>query len=303
MVGQGGRGLRTRLFSPITECLMTIHTVDEQETDHFTFQQSLKDGLEWRTYIPRQRQHATPILMQHGMWHGAWCWQPWQELLAEWGWESHAISLPGHGLSPMQRPIRLCTLDYYLPFIRHAVDSLPRQPILMGHSMGGALAQWYLRDVGNLPAVVLVAAWALYKGFLPSWLAFVKLDPAGMLLSGLKFYADFVRTPENAAGALLSPQSVVTPASLYAQLCRESLLVMLQHALPWSIPPNITTPILWLGGEHDAVIPEPASRRSAVGYGADYVMISGAAHNLMMEPNFRDIAQQIDHWLSSKVTD
>lgn len=281
----------------------SMTTLDEQHTEQYTFHHALKDGLEWRTYMPRHRQHATPILMQHGMWHNAWCWQLWQELLAEWGWESHAISLPGHGLSPMQRPVRLCTLGYYLPFIRRAVESLPRKPILMGHSMGGALSQWYLRDVGNLPAMVLVAPWALYQGFWASYLAFIKLDLAGMFLSALKFQADFVRTPAIAARALLSPQAVVSPEALYAQLCRESVLVMLQHALPWPIPPNITTPILWLGAERDAVIPEPAARRSAEGYHADYVMVKDAAHNLMMEPTYREIAQQIDEWLTHKVSD
>src|SRR5690349_6737067 len=121
-----------------------------QTTPNFTRQYEIKGGIEWVSYLPKQRNGFPPILMQHGMWHGAWCWQGWQECLAEWGWESHAISLPGHGGSPVQRPIRLCTLDYYLKFVRVAVDALPQKPILMGHSMGGALTQWYLRDVGNL---------------------------------------------------------------------------------------------------------------------------------------------------------
>ncbi|RRR69322.1 MAG: hypothetical protein EI684_16040 [Candidatus Viridilinea halotolerans] len=36
---------------------------------------------------------------------------------ATWGWESHAHSLPGHGASPVQRPIRWCTLQYYYEFL------------------------------------------------------------------------------------------------------------------------------------------------------------------------------------------
>ena len=78
---------------------------------------TVQDGIERIVYTPQVKRSATPILMQHGMWHGAWCWEPWQELFAEWGWESVAFSLPGHGKSPTQRPIRWCTLGYYVKFL------------------------------------------------------------------------------------------------------------------------------------------------------------------------------------------
>lgn len=273
------------------------------ETQNYTHQRETKDGIEWISYIPQQRNDLPPILMQHGMWHGAWCWQWWQESLAEWGWETHAISLPGHGGSPMQRPIRLCTLDYYLQFVQAAVDSLPQKPILLGHSMGGALTQWYLRYVGNLPAAVLVAPWALYRGFWESAGAFRRLDLWGCILSYLVVRSEWARTPEHAAKALLSPNSVLSPQELYDQLTPESLLVLFQHLRAWDVPPTMTTPILWLGAERDALIPEFAARRAASIYPtAEYVMIAGAAHNITMASDYRGIARQVDRWLTTKLT-
>jgi pimeloyl-ACP methyl ester carboxylesterase len=103
----------------------------------FDIDRSVEGGIERVVYRPHNRRFNTPIVMQHGMWHGAWCWQGWQELLAEWGWESHAHSLPGHASSPTQRPIRWCTLGYYLDFLKAEIDRQPRRPILMGHSMAG----------------------------------------------------------------------------------------------------------------------------------------------------------------------
>src|SRR3972149_3721904 len=108
----------------------------------YTVTNSIEDGIERIVYMPKVRQHETPILMAHGMWHGAWCWQPWQEILAEKGWESIAFSLPGHGKSPLHRSLTSCTLGYYLSFVRDEIMRLPRKPVLMGHSMGGALSQW-----------------------------------------------------------------------------------------------------------------------------------------------------------------
>ncbi len=271
-----------------------------EETEHYTRISKIEDGIEWISYVPKNGKHETPILMVHGMWHGAWCWQQWQELLATWGWESHAISLPGHGASPEQRPIRRCTLDYYLAFVRDAVNKLPSAPVLMGHSMGGALTQWYLRYVGNLPAAILVAPWALQAGVFPSALSISRTDPLGVLLTMLTLKAEYVRSPQAAARLLLGKGAIVTPEELYARLGPESALVLIQHVLPWKIPATHNTPILYLGGEVDATIPESAGRRAAAGYKADYVMIEKAAHNLMMEHNYRETAELICTWLGKR---
>jgi len=288
------------LSEPVNRAPRGRSAEQREETAHYTRISTIEDGIEWISYLPKDRKHETPILMVHGMWHAAWCWQGWQELLATWGWESHAISLPGHGASPEQRPIRACTLDYYLAFVRDAVDRLPIRPILMGHSLGGALTQWYLRYVGDLPAAVLVAPWALNGGFLASALSIMKTDPLGAPLAMLTYKAEYTRSPRAAANLLLGKGAIVTPEELHARLGPESILIMIQHALPWKPPAHLNTPILYLGGEVDATIPEWAGRRSAAAYKADYVMIEQAAHNLMMEHNSRETAALIRDWLEQR---
>jgi pimeloyl-ACP methyl ester carboxylesterase len=58
---------------------------------------------------------------------------------------------------------------------------------------------------------------------------------------------------------------------------------MMQYNPPFWIPAKkVKTPLLWLAGEIDAVVGEAAQRRSADYYGADYFVVPGAAHNLMM---------------------
>lgn len=271
-----------------------------QETKAFAVQHVLENGIERVTYMPRGRRFETPILMQHGMWHGAWCWQHWQELLAEWGWESHSFSLPGHAGSPKQRPIYFCTLDYYLKFLKAEVARLPHKPVLMGHSMGGALTQWYLKYIDDdLPAAVLVAPWASHSTVADSFRWF-PLDPIGVLLVFLTgSTSPFIRTPEHAARKLISPRSIYTPEELHTRLSPESALVMYQHNPPFWYPPNrVKTPLLWLAGEIDAVIGVEAERKSAAHYRADFFVVSEAAHNIMMEYNYRETAKKIHDWLS-----
>lgn len=279
---------------------------NQQASAHWTRIHTIEDGIERIVYTPKQRRFATPLVLQHGMWHGAWCWQTWQEALAEWGWETHAHSLPGHAASPVQRTLATCTLDYYLAFLKFEVERVEQntghKPVLLGHSMGGALIQWYLRYVGDdLPAAVLVAPWVSHAAMADGLPRFFRLDPVGCVTTSLKWTADYVRDPEHAARALLSPHSVYTPAELYARLTPESSIVMLQHNPPfWHPAENVQTPLLWLAGERDAVVGVEAERASAAHYGATFRVYPNAAHNLMMEPNHRAIAQDIHAWLVAR---
>jgi pimeloyl-ACP methyl ester carboxylesterase len=281
-------------------------TVSEREDrGAYTVVHSLEDGIERITYLPKGRKHETPILMAHGMWHGAWCWQPWQEFLAERGWESIAYSLPGHGRSPLQRSLTSCTLGYYLAFVRDEIQRLPRKPVLMGHSMGGALSQWVLRYVdADLPAVVLVAPWVSHSS-MSDWRTLPKLmagDPLGMALMFVNWNANsWVRTPEAAAAKLLSKEAVVSPEELQRQLVGESTLVIFQHNPPfWKPAENVTAPMLILAGEKDAVLSVESLRQSAAHYQADFVVIPGAGHNLMMEKTYLQTIEKIDTWLNEK---
>ncbi|RMF02997.1 MAG: alpha/beta fold hydrolase [Chloroflexi bacterium] len=273
------------------------------ETDAFTRSHIIENGIERISYLPKQRKHQTPLLFQHGMWHGAWCWQYWQELFAQWGWESHAHSLPGHAGSPEQRPVARCTLDYYLAFLKREVDRLPQRPVLVGHSMGGALVQWYLKFVGDLPAAVLVAPWASHRMLTPENLwRVVQNDPLGALLSAATWTARFgTHNPAAAAWMLTTRGAIFSPEELHARLNPESMLVLYQHNPPyWTPPERVNTPLLWLGGEKDQAVPEPQVRQSAAFYGADYRMVSGAGHNLMLEHNYRSTADTINRWLAAQ---
>lgn len=271
----------------------------DRETDIYVMRHTVEDGVERISYTPRQRKHVTPILMQHGMWHGAWTWQWWQPLFAAWGWESIAVSLPGHGASPAQRKIELCTLDYYLGFLKAEVDRLGQPPVLMGHSMGGALTQWYLKYCGDLPAAVLVAPWVSHSTMLDGGLRLMSSDPLMLPLTSLAWSATpWVRSPERAARLLITPGAVISPEELFDRLGPESNLVVMQHNPPfWTPPDDVRTPLLWVTGEKDATISVAGAKRSAEFYQAEHIIVPEAGHNLMMEARYRETARSIVEWL------
>jgi len=76
---------------------------------------------------------------------------------------------------------------------------------------------------------------------------------------------------------------------------------MYQHNPPfWYPPEHVRTPMLWIAGEDDPLLVEPAERRSAAHYGADYVVAARARHNVMMEHNYRQTAETIHAWLAKR---
>lgn len=269
--------------------------MSEQGT--FRVTQSLENGIERIVYTPQERKFETPLLMQHGMWHGAWCWKAWQELFAKWGWESCAYSLPGHGRSRPRRHYRWCTLQYYHGFLAEEVRRMPSPPVLLGHSMGGALTQWHLQQ-SDLPAAILVASWPSRSTMGNLLDACVRM-PLSVLHSFATLSASpVVRTPRQAAGLFLTEGSLLGQEEFHDLLCDESLLVVLQYQPPFWKPPLATkTPLLWVAGSHDGITPEPLHRASAADYGVEYHLVPDGGHDLMLDKSFRATAEAIQRWL------
>lgn len=261
----------------------------------FSIEHDFTDGIERISYIPDDIRYKTPLIFQHGAWHGAWCWQWWQELFAEWGWVSHAHSLPSHGKSSAKRNIRLYTLGSYRDALTEQINRLDTPPVVIGHSMGGAITQWYLKDVRDLPAAVLLASIPLYD----SILRYIIADPIGMALVSLQLHGKpLVRSPERVKHLFLSDNAMMTPEDLYEKLGSESVLVPLQlNPLTWHPKKNPDTAMLVMAAENDTIFTVDEQETLAKHYGADYHLIENTAHNVMMERNYQETAQYLQDWL------
>jgi pimeloyl-ACP methyl ester carboxylesterase len=183
--------------------------------------------------------------------------------------------------------------------LKAEVDRLEQPPVLMGHSMGGALTQWYLKYVGDLPAAVLVAPWVSHSSVLDGMPLIMQLDPALVPLVSLAWSSTpWIRSPQHAARLFISDGAAVTPEELHDHLGPESAIAIFQHNPPfWSPPDDVRTPLLWLTGEQDAVISVPGATRSTAFYQAEHVIVSEAGHNLMMDVGYWETALSIVEWL------
>ena len=55
--------------------------------------------------------------------------------------------------------------------------------------------------------------------------------------------------------------------------------------------------MLLLAGEKDAVLSVESLRKSAAHYKADFMVVPGSGHNIMMEKSYQETASTIDAWL------
>ena len=106
--------------------------------------------------IETRLQSAKPrLLFLHGAFATHACWRGWVAAFADRGWNATAASFRGRlGVGPERA--RGVSLKDYLEDALQVIASLDQPPIVIGHSMGGLLAQ-KIAELGRCRAAVLLA--------------------------------------------------------------------------------------------------------------------------------------------------
>lgn len=256
--------------------------------------------LEHLTRTPKTRIHQTPLLLQHGAWHAAWCWEGWMDIFAEKGYEVHALSAPAHGGSDLVKGhINLHSLADYVRALETVVESISPRPVVIGHSMGGAILQKYL-ETHTLPGAVLLAS--IPAGGILAFALRQILRYPDLLISLLLWNTyGYVKTPQRAKEQFFGPDSTVDPVAFHQRLQRESFLVALQTMFPFASRTKVLqgkTPILALAGEKDAIFTVNEEQKTAVRYNVPLKVFPRQGHNLMVEPLAREVADYVDTWIT-----
>jgi pimeloyl-ACP methyl ester carboxylesterase len=103
------------------------------------------------------------LVLIHGGWHGAWCWDKVTPLLAQAGHEVVALDLPGHGED--RTPAGEVTLEGYADRVVETIDALPEPVVLVGHSLSGTvISQVAERRPEKIDKLVYVCALLLPSG-------------------------------------------------------------------------------------------------------------------------------------------
>jgi pimeloyl-ACP methyl ester carboxylesterase len=256
--------------------------------------------LEIISKYPHEKTHTAPLLFVHGAWHGAWCWENFLPYFAEQGYEVHALSLRGHGNSQGRDGIRWYSTSNYVADVTQVVKSLSPSPILIGHSMGGYIVQKYL-ETHTAPAGVLLASIPTV-GIIGMLLRMLKRHPASTLraLASLNTWY-FVSTPALAKDYFFSDDYPDDKfLQYYAHIQTESFRMALEAAiLNLPRPKRVKTPLLVLSAENDRVFTVAEQRKTARAYETEAIIYPDMAHDMMLEPGWEVVADQILSWFRS----
>lgn len=258
------------------------------------------ESIEHIIQQPVLRTRKTPLLFQHGAWHGAWCWQQWMDHFASLGYEVHAISLPAHGKSSAhKRHINFYTFRDYVKTLASQIETISPKPVVIGHSLGGGMLQKYLED-HQLPGVVLLSSLPS-GGMFPMTIRLLRRHPIPTLKVFLKLNTyEWVRTPELVQDLFLDPKTEIDVAAFHGQLVREMINVF-PLMVPFARVNPQKTPMLVIAGEKDVLFTPEEEKRTANRYGAKDIIIQGGTHNLMVGPDWKQVADVVDHWICSEV--
>jgi len=104
---------------------------------------------------------ARPVVLIHGMWCTGANFGRLVEGLRSRGHACHALTLPAHEAGVAHPEVGNKSLREYLSFLEDAVRglNLTEAPVLIGHSMGGLLAQQLAARIQPFALVLLTPAW------------------------------------------------------------------------------------------------------------------------------------------------
>ena len=260
--------------------------------------------LEILSRSPGAHRGKVPLLFVHGAFTGAWCWDehflPW---FAEQGYEAHAVSLRGHGGSPVQGSLDLAGLDDYVADTLLAAKQVERPAVLVGHSMGAIVIQRAARRCAALGLVLMAPVPP--HGLTGSLFNLAVRDPPLFLALNTMQLGN-----GRDAAALRRVRDFLFSQTLTESDARRHLLRMQRESqraltdLAWPqhlwMRQSVGLPTLVLGAARDAFFNTAMVEEAARFHAVSPTMIPDMAHTMMLEPEWLGVARSIYTWLEAQ---
>ncbi len=239
----------------------------------------------------------TPILFLHGAFSGP---DIWTRFVAPWfASRGHRIAAPRLPAPGFGAPARLRD---DVARAAAAADAFDVPPVVVGHSLGGLVAQ-HLAARRRVAGVVLVSSpgpcglgpslWQL-SSQAPEVLAALLVAQAG---GGAMLGVDVIRRALFTAD---TPTEWIAEVGLVPDM--ESPLVLLD-GLTWDLPAWFLArraPTLALLGDSDAFVPMTDLWSIAISYGAETALMRGFGHGMPIDPHWRSLAWRINAWMDER---
>lgn len=250
------------------------------------------------------------IFMIHGMWSNGDCWARLRAHFEDRGLRVATPTLPFHDVAPDIDPpegLGTASLIDYTDALESEIRDFDRNAVIIGHSMGGLLAQKLAaRGVGSKLACLAPAPSAGMFPFLPGpTRAFLRTS----LTPGF-WKKPHKATWQEARWSVFNggvPEEEARDE--YAKYVHESGRALFELAM-WYVDRRraaavdravIDIPVLIMVGEDDRITPSAWARAAARGFNgrAAYEELPDYGHWLIGEPAWRDVARRLERFIGT----
>ena len=246
--------------------------------------------------MPAHETNNPPILLLHGVFGRPALLEPWTRYFQERGFEVHAPALPGR--DPGRDEVLAVTgIQDCFAVALEAYDGIGRAPVVIGHSMGGLLAQ-KIAAARSPRAAVLLAS--IPPGTL--WPQLRVLPHLFPLLPAVLAGRPFLPSEHTLRQVPLSTLSVGEQDDIVARLARDSGRVFREMSLGASSTrvnaAEVSCPVLCVSAGQDRNVAQWISRRIARRYRAEHHVHPDLPHWIIAASALDEVAAPVLSWLT-----
>jgi pimeloyl-ACP methyl ester carboxylesterase len=240
-------------------------------------------------------------IMVHGAFCAGWAFDAFRQPFEAAGYRCLAPTLRGHGHG--QSAVGASMADYAKD-IAAQIAAEAEPPVLIGHSLGGLVAQMAAARAPVRALILLApsAPWGIAGGSLEEAASAVSLYAMG------PYWLQVVE-PAYPLARRYSLDKIDKPTrkSIFTRMVPESGRA-LWETLNWWLDPFMTTqvmpgrikaPVLALVGEHDLIHPPSTVRQTSARLKGETRVLPAMSHWLLSEPGWEHVAAQCLDWLSA----
>lgn len=220
------------------------------------------------------------LVFLHGVGGGHHAWDRQLPYFAGRGYASHAWDQPGYGHTPTVEPY---DFEQISASLRRLVDSLGGPVILVGHSMGGMVAQEaYARNPANIAGLVLgFTSPAFPRGGSDFARQFVE-ERIGPLDAGKTMAEVAERVMPGMRGTRSDPAGFAQARRIMSEIAPDTYRKAVRLLTTFDRKADlarIAVPTLLVAGSEDRTAPAPVMERMAKEIpGAEFVTLQGCGH-------------------------
>jgi pimeloyl-ACP methyl ester carboxylesterase len=257
------------------------------------------------------------VLFIHGLWLHATSWQPWIELFDAAGYHGLAPGWPREPAAVQAarddpEAVADITIDEATEHFATIVQSLDSEPVIIGHSFGGLIAEKLLGQGIGAAAVAIDPA--QIKGVLPLPLAQLRsglpalgnprnLHRAVSLTESEFRYGFGNAVSEEESARLYERWSIPSPARPLFQAAAANFVMHSQAAV--NTARQDRGPLLLISGTADHTVPDVVTRSTLKQYRdstavTELKKFEGRGHSLTIDSGWRDVADAVLDWLRDR---